>query len=179
MSKVNVIENGNLFKSNHQTLTNAVNTLGVMGKGIALLFKKDFNGMYVEYREKCQNGEVKLGEPYLYKPPGYKNKQHELFTWDNAQGEPFVDSSRKWVLNFPTKKHWRSPSDPEAIRKGLRYLHEHVDEWGIESLAVPALGCGEGGLSWEKVKPVLIEGLEGLGIDVELYAPLDANPRRG
>ncbi len=160
MRMVKVNENGDLFESDHQTLTNAINTHGVMGKGIALQFKKRFDRMYVEYKEKCQNGEVKLGEPYLYKPPRYSNKQE------------------KWVLNFPTKKHWRSPSDPEAIRKGLRYLHEHIDEWGIESLAVPALGCGEGGLSWEKVRPVLVEGLEGLGIEVELYAPLDANPRR-
>lgn len=177
MSRVQEIENGDMFTSNRQTLTNAVNTYGVMGKGIALQFKKNFNGMYVEYKEKCKNGEVKLGEPYLYKPPRYKNKQYELFTWDNSQEEPFVDSSQKWVLNFPTKKHWRSPSRLDTIQNGLQYLREHIEQWGIESLAVPALGCGEGGLSWEEVRPVLIEGLERLRVEVELYAPLPTGPR--
>lgn len=179
MIKVKVIENGDLFESNHQTLTNAVNTHGVMGKGIALQFRKSFNGMYEEYRQKCKNGEVELGKPYLYKSQQDEEEQLKLFSQDNTQGELVVELSKKWVLNFPTKTHWRSPSRLNTIRKGLHYLQEHIELWGIKSLAVPALGCGEGGLLWEKVRPVLIEGLEGLGIEVELYAPLDANPRRG
>ena len=163
MSKVKVIENGDLFTTNHQTLTNAVNTHGVMGKGIALQFKKRFNGMYEEYKEMCKIGKVELGQPYLYKPPQDDYSHHDL--------------SRKWVLNFPTKKHWRSPSRLDTIQNGLQYLREYIEQWGIESLAVPALGCGEGGLSWGEVRPVLLGGLERLGIEVELYAPPPTDSR--
>ena len=178
MSKVKVIENGNLFSSNYQTLTNAVNTYGVMGKGIALEFKKHFNGMYEEYQHMCKNGKVELGRPYLYKPQQNKDEQLEFFSQDSTKGKLVVELSEKWVLNFPTKQHWRSPSKLNAIQTGLQYLQEHIEQWGIKSLAVPALGCGEGGLSWEDVRPILREGLKKLMIDVELYAPLDANPRR-
>lgn len=147
MSNVTVLV-GDLFESNAQTLTNTVNTVGVMGKGIALHFKKRFPEMFRDYEVRCAEGEVRLGRPYLYKtllPP--------------------------WVLNFPTKEHWRSPSRLEAIQDGLRHLERNYRQWGIESLAVPPLGCGEGGLEWRVVGPTLYRGLARLDIPVELYAP--------
>jgi len=139
---------GDMFKSQAQTLVNTVNCVGVMGKGIALEFKKRFPEMYEDYLRRCKAGEVKLGQPYLYRrlvPP--------------------------WVLNFPTKDHWRSVSRLEDIVRGLRFLERHYRQWGITSLAVPPLGCGHGQLDWTVVGPTLFRRLKRLNIPVELYAP--------
>ena len=139
---------GDIFESPAQTLTNTINTVGIMGKGIALGFRQRFPDMYDDYVRRCRRGDVKLGEPYLF------------------QG--LLDP---WILNFPTKEHWRSPSKLDAIRTGLEYLTKYYEQWGIESLAVPSLGCGEGGLEWSIVGPTLLSGLEELDIPVTLYAP--------
>ena len=138
-----------LFDSEAQTLVNAVNCVGVMGKGIALAFKRRFPEMFAEYRERCKRGDVRLGEPYQYR----------------GQSLPYV-------LNFPTKNHWRVPSKLEDIVAGLAYLEAHYHAWGITSLAVPALGCGAGQLSWDVGGPVLYDALDRLAIPVALYAPL-------
>ena len=148
MSNVTV-RMGDLFGSQAQTLTNTVNTVGVMGKGIALDFKKRFPKMYEDYLRRCERGEVELGKPYLFKEMMF---------------EP-------WILNFPTKEGWRTRSSLPAIQKGLEYLRKRIDEWEITSLAVPPLGCGQGGLEWSVVGRVLYQGLAQLGIPVELYAP--------
>lgn len=139
---------GDLFISSAQTLVNTVNCVGVMGKGIALGFKQRFPDMYHDYTSRCKRGEVRLGEPYLYRP-----------------------MLGKWVLNFPTKDHWRSVAKLEDIVRGLEYLVDHYREWGITSLAVPPLGCGEGQLEWAVVGPTLHRYLGQLDIPVELYAP--------
>lgn len=139
---------GDLFESEAQTLVNTVNTVGVMGKGIALGFKERFPEMYRDYVRRCENHEVELGKPYVFR----------------ALTQP-------WIINFPTKDHWRSASRLEAIHSGITYLADHYRQWGIESLAVPPLGCGEGGLEWRIVGPTLYRGLEALAIPVELYAP--------
>ncbi len=139
---------GDLFASKAQTLVNTVNTVGVMGKGIALEFKKRFPDMYDDYVERCRRRQVRLGQPYLYK---------RLIT--------------PWVLNFPTKDDWRSVSRLGDIIAGLDYLERHYQEWGIASLAVPPLGCGQGQLDWRVVGRVLYQRLGRLNIPVELYAP--------
>lgn len=139
---------GDIFKSEAQTLINTVNCVGVMGKGVALEFKKRFPEMFKDYAERCKRGQVKLGRPYLYRrvvPP--------------------------WVLNFPTKDHWRSVSRLADIIKGLEHLARHYQEWGITSLAVPPLGCGHGQLEWRVVGPTLHRHLKRLAIPVDLYAP--------
>lgn len=139
---------GNLFDSTAQTHVNTVNCVGVMGKGVALEFKKRYPKMYADYVERCERDEVRLGEPYLFKqlvPP--------------------------WVLNFPTKGHWRSRSRLSDIVAGLEHLRQHAQEWGITSLAMPALGCGNGGLEWRVVGPVIVEHVHELHIPVEVYAP--------
>ena len=139
---------GNLFESTAQTLVNTVNCVGVMGKGVALEFKKRFPDMFDDYEKRCQRHEVKLGRPYLYKrlvPP--------------------------WILNFPTKDHWRSVASLEAIVEGLKYLLQHHKEWGITSMAVPPLGCGQGQLEWRVVGPTLYRYLRKMNIPIELYAP--------
>ena len=139
---------GNMFDSQAQTLVNTVNCVGVMGKGIALEFKKRFPEMYKDYAARCAAHQVKLGQPYLYRrliPPH--------------------------ILNFPTKDHWRSVARLQDIVDGLCYLQAHYKDWEITSLAVPPLGCGEGGLEWRVVGPTLFRHLNQLDIPVDLYAP--------
>jgi O-acetyl-ADP-ribose deacetylase (regulator of RNase III)/uncharacterized protein YwgA len=139
---------GDIFESRAQTLVNTVNCVGVMGKGVALGFKKRFPEMFEDYVAQCQRGEVKLGKPYLFKR-----------------------RTTPWVLNFPTKDHWRSVARIQDIVHGLEFLETHHRSWGIESIAVPPLGCGEGGLEWTVVGPTLVRHLRRLSIPVELYAP--------
>jgi len=141
---------GDIFESKAQTLVNTVNTVGVMGKGIALGFRKRFPEMFEDYARRCERHEVQLTRPYIYRrltPPH--------------------------VINFPTKDHWRSVSKLDDITEGLKYLHAHIGEWGVTSLAVPPLGCGEGRLEWSVVGPTLYRHLRDLGISVELYAPFE------
>lgn len=142
---------GDIFESRCQTLVNTVNCVGVMGKGLALEFKKRFPEMYEDYARRCEREEVRLGEPYLFKrllPP--------------------------WILNFPTKQHWRSVARLGDIVGGLEFLKAHCAEWGVESIAVPPLGCGEGKLEWRVVGPTLYRHLAELDVHVELYAPATA-----
>ncbi|NJD28168.1 MAG: Appr-1-p processing protein [Chloroflexi bacterium] len=144
---------GDLFASGAQTLVNTVNCVGVMGKGVALGFRERYPGMYRDYVGRCKRGEVRLGEPYLW--------------------APILD---RWIINFPTKFHWRSLAKREDIVAGLEYLQRHAESWGITSLAVPPLGCGEGKLEWSIVGPTLFEYLSKLDIPVELYAPYGTPP---
>lgn len=137
---------GNLFQSPAQVLVNTVNTVGVMGKGVAFEFKRLFPEMFVRYRELCERGEFKLGQLWLYKSPN------------------------KWVLNFPTKKHWRYPSRVEYITAGLRNFASNYAKMGIHSIAFPPLGCGHGHLDFEtEVQPEMQRHLGNLPIDVFIY----------
>jgi len=145
------VRKGNLLESDAQTLVNTVNTVGVMGKGVALDFKRRFPDMFDDYVKRCEDRLVKLGEPYLFRrlvPP--------------------------WIINFPTKEHWRAVSRLDDIVRGLEHLTNHLREWEVESLAVPPLGCGNGQLEWDVVGPTLYRYLDALPIPVELYAPFDA-----
>lgn len=139
---------GDMFESKAQTLVNTVNCAGVMGKGVALEFKKRFPDMFEDYVRRCEAKQVRLGRPYLFK---------QMFS--------------PWILNFPTKDQWRSVSRLQDIVEGLRYLQQHYKEWGITSLAVPPLGCGHGQLEWRVVGPTLYRNLKALDIPVDLYAP--------
>jgi len=139
---------GNLFDSTAKTIVNTVNCVGVMGKGIALEFKKRFPDMMKDYKVRCDIKQVRPGEPYLF--------------------EDLLGTS---ILNFPTKNHWRSPSRLEDIMRGLDIFAKNHKAWGIESIAFPPLGCGNGGLDWKVVGPLIYQKLAPLGIDVEIYAP--------
>lgn len=141
---------GDLFESPCSTLVNAVNCHGVMGAGIALEFKRRYPAMFADYRGRCRRNEVRLGRPYLWRPD--------------------ADADRS-VLNFPTKDHWRDSSDLQVIVEGLAWLRSHYRQWGIASLAVPALGCGHGGLRWREVRPVLVAALAELEVPVSVYEP--------
>lgn len=141
------IVSGDLLRSRMQTLINTVNTVGVMGKGIALAFKRAYPEMYEDYRRRCERKEVQLGRPYVF-----------------AAGD-------RLIVNFPTKGHWRAVSRLADIVAGLEYLEAHYREWGITSLAVPPLGCGNGQLEWDVVGPTLVRHLARFDVPVELYAP--------
>lgn len=139
---------GNLFESKAKTLVNTINCVGVMGKGIALEFKKRFPDMFDEYVAMCESGIVQPGKPYVYQ-----------------------DLNGTSILNFPTKDHWRSPSTLSYIVSGLTWFTEHYSEYGITSIAFPPLGCGNGGLTWDVVGPVMYDHLKDLPIEIEVYAP--------
>ncbi|MDY4340455.1 macro domain-containing protein [Xanthomonas sp. LF07-6] len=139
---------GDLFASHAHVHANAVNCAGIMGKGIAQAFKRRYPAMFEDYAVRCREGRVRIGEPYLY---------------DDASGIR--------ILNFPTKRHWRSPSRLEDIAAGLDYLAARLREWDVRSLALPPLGCGNGGLAWEEVGPLIYRTLAHLPVDIEVYAP--------
>ena len=137
---------GNLFTSNAKVLVNTVNTVGVMGKGIAYDFKKYYPKMFEEYKQLCDKNKFNIGDLNLYK------------------------TTNKWILNFPTKEHWRSPSQLDFIEKGLQRLVEDAHKLQINDIAMPKLGCGNGGLDWEsEVKPLVEEYLKKSPINVSIY----------
>lgn len=146
---------GDLFSSKKDVLVNAVNCVGVMGAGIAKIFKERYPEMFEDYVKKCEQNVVQLGKPYLF-PDVEVLPQFEV----------------KRILNFPTVQHWSTPAKLDDISAGLDYLLGHYKEWGIKSIAFPALGCGVGGLSWDVVSKLMYEKLAKSELDVEIYAPL-------
>jgi O-acetyl-ADP-ribose deacetylase (regulator of RNase III) len=149
-TKMISFKSGNIFESKMQTLINPINCVGVMGKGLALIFKNKYPEMFNDYITKCANKNVVLGKPYLYKV-----------------------NDESFILNFPTKYHWTHNSDLHFINKGLEYLAANSNKLGILSLAVPSLGCGNGGLNWNDVRQLIILHLEKLNIPIEIYEPAD------
>ncbi len=145
---------GNLLKADVDALVNTVNTVGVMGKGIALQFKKAFPANFKAYEKACKNGKVELGS---------------MFIVDNGQL-----TTPRWIINFPTKGHWRSKSRLAAIEQGLDDLALRIQELEISSIAIPPLGCGNGGLDWPDVEKAIHDRLAGLPVAVHLFAPAGA-----
>lgn len=144
---------GNLLTAPVQALVNTVNTEGVMGKGIALQFKIAYPRMFKAYEAACKRGEVKLGHVHVFDLGG------------------LVDGHR-WILNFPTKGHWRSRSKLSDIASGLDDLIRIVRELGIQSIAIPPLGCGNGGLDWSDVRPLIEQAFAPLtDVEVQIFAP--------
>lgn len=142
---------GNLLESNAQALVNTVNTVGVMGKGIALQFKEAFPQNYCYYRDACKAGLVKVGQMFV--------------TTENR-----IDVS-KIIINFPTKTTWREPSEYSYIEMGLKSLRDEIIKLHIKSIAIPPLGSHNGGLDWVRVKQMIISSLEDVDCDIYLYEP--------
>ncbi|GAB2540991.1 macro domain-containing protein [Rufibacter soli] len=138
---------GNIFNSKCQTVVNTVNCVGVMGKGIAKVYKLRYPHMFEIYKQHCQNKIIGIGKLWLY---------------DKQEGAP-------WVLNFPTKVHWKYPSKIEYIERGLRKFVEAYKAKGISSIAFPLLGTHNGGLATEEVRSMMFEYLEKCDIDIEIY----------
>lgn len=141
------IKTGNIFESDAVVLVNPVNCVGVMGKGLALAFKKQYPANYAYYREQCSKGNVSLGHILL------------------------CSEEDKIIANFPTKYHWKGKSSIFDIQNGLDALRNFLYYSGVGSIAIPALGCGLGGLKWEQVKDRIFLTLNGLNCSIELYEP--------
>lgn len=130
----------NLLAADAEALVNSVNTVGVMGKGIALQFKKKFPGNFKEYESACKQGQVTVGKVFTVKLDSLTNPSY--------------------IINFPTKKHWREDSKLEYVERGLEDLVSEIRRLNLTSIAIPPLGCGNGGLSWEReVRPLIEEAL--------------------
>jgi O-acetyl-ADP-ribose deacetylase (regulator of RNase III) len=157
---------GDMFFSMAQTLTISVNTVGVMGKGLASRAKYQFPDVYVFYQDLCRSKILQMGKPYVYKREAFLD--NELAYLPHTLSHP---NSKKWFLLFPTKKHWRENSDINGIERGLQWLLAHYKGQGVKSLAVPALGCGLGLLAWQQVGPLMCKYLSQLDIPVKLYLP--------
>jgi O-acetyl-ADP-ribose deacetylase (regulator of RNase III) len=135
-----------IFQSDAQVIVNTVNCEGVMGKGLALEFKRRYPDMFKVYQQDCKTGKLHIGRPRLYK----------------RENPP-------WILNFPTKDRWRYPSTLSYIEAGLQYFAAHYKEVGIESISFPKLGTENGGLSWEDVGPLMVRYLAQLDLHVSIY----------
>lgn len=142
---------GNLLEADVDALVNTVNTEGVMGKGVALQFRRAFPGNYEAYRRACARGDVQIGR---------------MFVTETGR----LDGPRL-IINFPTKRHWRSKSRLNDIRAGLQDLRRLLQDSGVRSVAVPALGCGLGGLHWSDVRPLIHSALKDLDVRVLVFPP--------
>ncbi len=157
---------GDMFFSHMQTLTISVNTVGVMGKGLASRAKYQFPDVYVKYQDVCRKKLLEMGKPYLYKREA--SLDQVLADEPSSLTE---NNDSKWFLFFPTKRHWREKSDIGGIEKGLQWIRDNYRREGIRSLAIPALGCGLGGLDWREVGPLMCRYLADLDIQVAIYLP--------
>lgn len=146
---------GNMLEAHAEALVNTVNTVGVMGKGIALQFKETFPANYRQYVAACKRNEVQPGKLLVI-------KEQTL-------------SGEKIIINFPTKTQWFQKSKYEYVEEGLKALVKVIIEHEIKSIAVPPLGCGNGGLKWEKVKLLIEKYLSQLdNVDIQVYEPNEA-----
>jgi O-acetyl-ADP-ribose deacetylase (regulator of RNase III) len=151
---------GNLLQADTDAVVNAVNTVGVMGKGIALAFRHTHPANFTEYEAACKAQQVRTGCMFV-------------------TANPMADGPR-WIINFPTKRDWRRPSRFERIEEGLADLRRVILDYKIQSIAIPALGCGLGGLHWEQVRPAIVSALDELpGVDVRVYEPITKRAGEG
>jgi O-acetyl-ADP-ribose deacetylase (regulator of RNase III) len=152
------IAQGNLLETPVEALVNTVNTKGIMGKGIALQFKQAFPEMFRDYENACKAGEVQLGKMHVFDLGGLAGAPH-------------------WIVNFPTKGHWRERSRLADIETGLEDLVTTILRLGIRSIAIPPLGCGNGGLNWAEVRPRIEAAFINLpDVNVLLFAPESGTP---
>lgn len=166
---------GDMYFSNMQTLTVSVNTQGVMGKGLASRAKYQFPDVYVRYQKVCKDKTLTTRTPVLYKRE--TSMDIELMDDENQRTDPyFLPNNRKWFLLFATKELWRNNSKLDYITNGMKWLEDNFEKEEIESLALPALGCGLGGLSWAQVGPIMCKSLERMGIRAEVYLPNERKP---
>lgn len=150
------LKQGNLLEEDAEALVNAVNCVGVMGKGIALQFKQTFPENFQQYKQACDAKEVQPGR---------------MFTVATGKS-----SNPQYIINFPTKRHWRGKSSIDDIQSGLKALIEEVQQLSIRAIAIPPLGCGHGGLDWAVVKPLIEAAFVALPeVKVIVFEPTDAS----
>ena len=140
---------GNILESNAEALVNPVNCVGVMGKGLALLFKDKYPDNFTHYKDACNSDSVSVGK---------------MFVWRDH------NPPNKYVINFPTKRHWRDNSQYTFISMGLVDLVRVVRDLDIKSIVIPQLGCGLGGLDWTIVKPLIVDAFKDMeSVEVSIY----------
>ncbi|QSJ20097.1 macro domain-containing protein [Nostoc sp. UHCC 0702] len=151
-----IFKSGNVLEDKAQALVNPVNCVGVMGKGLALAFKEKYPEYSRDYKEYCDDGMMSVGSCHLWYP----------------------DGDKPIIVSFPTKIHWAGSSRIEYIEDGLKNLGEIISRFDINSIAIPALGCGEGGLSWDAVKPMIfnwaIHHQQSTGLNTTIYTPFQS-----
>ena len=145
---------GDILKQDAEALVNTVNCVGVMGRGIALQFRKAFPENYKAYAAACKRDEVRIGHMFVYETGGFYPR---------------------YIINFPTKQHWKGKSRIEYIQRGLEDLLREIDERNIQSIAIPPLGAGLGGLDWTEVKQEIQAAFANKPtVTVYLYEPVGA-----
>ena len=148
---------GDLLACETEAVVNTVNCVGIMGRGIALQFKKKYPENFKYYEVACKRGDVAPGKMFVYETHGLVNP--------------------RLIINFPTKRHWRDVSRIEDIENGLADLMSVIQQYTIKSIAVPPLGCGLGGLEWNEVKPLIESALAQLkDVEVIVFEPPGASP---
>ncbi len=146
---------GDLLKADVEALVNPVNTVGVMGRGLALQFKRAFPDNFRAYAAACKAGDVAPGKMFVF--------------------ETGRTTKPKFIVNFPTKRHWRNKSRLEDIETGLAALVSDVRRLEVRSIAIPPLGCGLGGLKWQEVQPLIVTAFaKHPNVDLQLYSPNEA-----
>ncbi|HET6536501.1 MAG TPA: macro domain-containing protein [Sphingopyxis sp.] len=146
---------GDILQADAEAVVNTVNCVGVMGRGIALQFKKAFPANFRAYASACEDGEVLPGSMFVYDTGSFANP--------------------RYIINFPTKRHWKGKSRIEDIDSGLAALVRELSQRGIKSVAVPPLGAGLGGLDWNEVRPKIVAALENIPeVDIRIYEPQGA-----
>lgn len=148
------VVNGDLFDVPADIRVNAVNCVGVMGAGIALTFKKRYPEMFRAYQATCEAGALGIGQLHVWK------------------------TNAAWIINFPTKQHWRHQSTYTDIAKGLIALHDYLAKQGDVLVTIPALGCGKGGLTWPSVSEMMKRALQDLPAEIMIFEPDDLTGSR-
>ncbi len=148
-----LINKGNIVEADAEALVNTVNTKGVMGAGIALQFKKAFPDNFKLYEKASKTGKIQVGRIFVTETGQFTNP--------------------KYIINFPTKKHWRDPSKLMWIQEGLADLRNFIIQNNLKSIAIPALGCGNGKLNWEDVKPLITNAISDIkDLAALIYEPI-------
>jgi O-acetyl-ADP-ribose deacetylase (regulator of RNase III) len=156
----NMIEykTGDIFANDAQAIVNTVNCVGVMGKGLALQYKNKFPQNFKEYAKACKEELVQPGKMFVHQT-----------------GQP---TNPKFIINFPTKRHWRDKSKIEDIQNGLDDLIQVIEKLNISSISVPPLGSGLGGLDWQIVKQIIEQKLASEDCKIIVFEPLEQNGKK-
>lgn len=156
---INYIKRGDIFDSNCDCYVNPVNLLGVMGAGLAKDFKEEFPENFKIYNQLSIEGKTAIGKTYI----------HEVTKEENPDYEGLI------IINCPTKSSWKWPSKLEYVEAGIKAIIDTIDDWELESIAIPALGCGQGGLNWAPVKELFEKYFnteDFKDMNIEIYEPL-------
>lgn len=151
---------GNILDDDAHALVNTVNCKGVMGSGLALQFKEAYEDMFEAFKQACTDNKVQLGKMHVWK----------------LEGQSSLISETSIIINFPTKHHWKDKSQLKDIKLGLQDLRKVIAQENIDTIAIPQLGCGLGGLDWAKVEPLIMEELLDVEAEIRLYKPVQVNP---